>query len=200
MQPSPLTRASLVGRLHDSQDHEAWNEFVAIYEPLILRLVARVGVRDADMHDVGQQVLTAVARDVEQWRTDGRNASFRRWLFQVARNRAVKFLVAERRRLRARGGTSAQLAVQSLADDGVPVTELFDREYRRQLLCWAAAQVRHEFQETTWNAFWRTSIEDRPVAEVAADLGVSPGTVYVARSRIIARLRDKVQRIEEQTV
>ena len=74
-------------RLKNTGNRKAWNEFTAIYEPLILRLLERNGLQEFDAHDVCQQVLAAVAKDIEQWRPDGREQSFRRWLFRIARNR-----------------------------------------------------------------------------------------------------------------
>ncbi len=91
-QQSPKTRLSVVVRLKNAQDHEAWTGFTAIYEPLILRLLQRNGLQEFDARDVCQQVLAAVAKDIEQWQPDGRDGSFRRWLFRIAQNRAIKFL------------------------------------------------------------------------------------------------------------
>ena len=192
-QQSPETRLSLVVRLKNAHDHEAWSEFTAIYEPLILRLLRRNRLQECDARDVCQQVLQAVAKDIEQWRPDGRDGSFRRWLFQIARNRMIKFLVKERRRLRAVGGSDAQMALEQARDDRETVSELFEREFRHQLILWSAEQIRCEFRESTWQAFWRSYIEDQPIADVARQLNLSEGAVYVARSRIIARLRKKVR-------
>jgi RNA polymerase sigma-70 factor (ECF subfamily) len=193
MELSPKTRASLIARLKNAHDHEAWTEFLAIYEPLILRLMRRHGFQECDAHDACQQVLAAVAHDVQRWRPDGAEASFRRWLFRIARNRALKLLVQERRRIGAGGGTSIQAMLENHPGRDESLSEEFAREYRQQLLLWAAEQIRGEFRENTWQAFWRTCIDGRPIPEVAAELSMSVGSVYVARSRIIARLREKVQ-------
>ncbi len=195
----PQTRLSLMVRLADARDHQAWSEFVAIYEPLVLRLLRRSGLQDSDAHDVCQQVFAALAKDIESWRPDGRERSFRRWLFRIARNRVIKFLAKERKRHRAAGGTDAQLALEQARDDATPLPELFEQEYRRQLMRWAAEQVRPEFRPATWQAFWESYIEDRPIAQVAEQLGMSTGSVYVARSRIVARIRQVVRRrLEEE--
>jgi RNA polymerase sigma-70 factor (ECF subfamily) len=193
MELSPKTRHSLIARLPNAQDHAAWAEFLAIYEPLILRLMRRHGLKECDALDACQQVLAAVARDVEQWRPDGAEASFRRWLFRIARNRALKLLVQERKRFGAGGGTTAQAMLERQPSRDESLSEEFERAYRQQLLTWAAEQIRGEYHENTWQAFWRTCIDGRPIPEVAAELRMSVGSVYVARSRIIARLREKVQ-------
>ena len=74
----------------------------------------------------------------------------------------------------------------------------FDHEYRNEVFRWAAERVRYEFRETTWQAFWRTCVLNEPIAEVAEYLGMSPGSVYVARSRVIGRLRQSVEEFEAQ--
>jgi RNA polymerase sigma-70 factor (ECF subfamily) len=141
-QQSPKTRLSLLVRLKNAQDHGAWTEFTAIYEPLILRLLKQNGLQESDARDVCQQVLAAVAKDIEQWRPDGRDRSFRRWLFRIARNRVIKFLVNERRNPRGTGGTDAHLALEQKQDEGESISELFEREYRQQLLMSAAEEIR----------------------------------------------------------
>ena len=198
MPPSPETRPSLVVRLGSVRDEAAWTEFLEIYEPLILRLLRRHGLQDSDARDVCQQVLMAVAGDVEQWKPDGAKGSFRRWLFQIARNRVIKFLVKERREALAKGGTDAQVVLGSLPDAHASLSAEFECEYRQQLLLCAAEQIRGEFRETTWEAFWRTCIDGGSVAEVAEELGTSVGNVYVARSRIMARLRVRVSELQAE--
>jgi len=165
-----------------------------------LRLLRTHGLQDCDARDVCQQVLAAVARDVDQWKPDGKEASFRRWLFRIAKNRVIKFLVKRRTRPVATGGTDAQILLEAQPDSQASLSAEFEREYRQQLLTWAAQQVRVEFRESTWQAFWRTCIDGQAVAKVAADLGMSSGSVYVARSRVIARLREKVSEVQDDAL
>ena len=195
---SPRTRLSLVTRLKNAADHEAWSEFSAIYEPLILRLLERDGLQEPDARDVCQQVLAAVAKDIEQWRPDGRDRSFRRWLFRIARNRVIKFLEGERKGQRGLGGSGAHAAIEQTRDKRESISEVFEREYRQQLLMKAAEAIRAEFRESTWEAFWLSTIEGHAIADVAEQLGVSVGSVYVSRSRIVSRLKSKVRDITDE--
>jgi RNA polymerase sigma-70 factor (ECF subfamily) len=64
MAPVPDTRPSLIVRLQNAQDEAAWSEFLALYEPLILREMRKNGLQECDARDACQQVLTAVACDV----------------------------------------------------------------------------------------------------------------------------------------
>jgi RNA polymerase sigma-70 factor (ECF subfamily) len=197
-QQLPKTRFSLVTRLKNAADHEAWNEFTAIYEPLVLRLLRRDGLQEPDARDVCQQVLAAVANDVDRWEPDGRDRSFRRWLFRIARNRVIKFLDGERKRPTAVGGSGAHAALEQARDKRESLSDVFQREYRQQLLLQAADAIRAEFRGSTWKAFWLSAIEGQSIAAVADQLGMSVGSVYVARSRIVARLKSKVRDITHE--
>ena len=198
----PETRPSLMLRLRDPLDQQAWVQFVSIYEPLILRLMRQRGLQDADARDVTQQVILAVNQAVEGWQPDGREASFRRWLFSIARNLALRFIqrsvVVRGAGRRGAGGTDMLDLLNNLpAPDQRTATE-FDDEYRTEIFHWAAERVRSEFRESTWEAFWRTCVLNEPIAAVADSLGMTAGNVYVARTRVIARLRQKVEECEAQ--
>jgi RNA polymerase sigma factor (sigma-70 family) len=196
MEHSPETRPSLVARLGNARDGAAWSEFLAVYEPLILRLMRKNGLQESDARDICQQVLAAVARDVNDWQPDGQRASFRRWLFQIARNRVIKFLVKRRKEGAAAGGTDAHRALEAHPDPHASASAEFEREHRQQLLLYAAEQIRGEFHVRTWAVFWRTCSEGRSIAEAAAEYEMTSGNVYVARSRVVARLRQRVEELE----
>ena len=89
---TPTTRASLLLRLCDSEDHEAWVEFVKLYEPVIYRSLRRHGLQDADARDVMQELLLAVSRSIDRWEPRKQHGSFRGWLRRVIRNLTVNWL------------------------------------------------------------------------------------------------------------
>ena len=186
MQP-PETRPSLIIKLKDQRNATAWTEFVCAYEPFLLQLVQRQGTPLRHVPDATQQLLIAIARSVEGWQDDGETASFRRWLSRVARNVVIKFMTRERRQPVAEGGSDFLAHLEQLPD--VSADETQGRKYEHELIVWAAEQVRGDFHETSWVAFWETQIEGREVAAVASELGVSPGSIYMSRSRIFARIR-----------
>jgi RNA polymerase sigma-70 factor (ECF subfamily) len=192
----PETRPSLIVRLQEPQNERAWTEFVCAYEPFLTQLVRRQGTPERHVPDVTQQLLFTLARSVDGWRDDGREASFRRWLGRVARNVVLKFLSRERKQVGGLGGTdfleALHQAPDSVADDARR------QEYERELILWAAELVSASFRETSWRAFWATQVEGREVAEVASELGVSAGSIYMSRSRILARIRAKVAEILEE--
>lgn len=186
---SPETRESLILRLPTLSDAAAWQEFVQIYEPLVLRFARRRGLQDADARELVQNVLVAVARAVADWQPDRQRGRFRAWLFRIARNQLIN-LVSRRRPDRGSGRSADWQLLQLLqAPDGDAELLL---EYRRELFRSAAMSVRSDFRETTWEAFWRSSVLQQTVDSVAADLGISVGAVYIARSRVLQRLKEVV--------
>jgi RNA polymerase sigma-70 factor, ECF subfamily len=191
----PETRPSLILRLKGQRNELAWTEFVSVYESFLRRIVGRHGVADRDVPDVTQQILTAIARSVEGWHDDGNPASFRRWLHRVARNAVLKFLARERRQIAGLGGSDFLDVLQQIPEEPGDAQV---REYEHELVVWAAEQVRGEFREASWKAFWETLVAGRPVAEVARELGATPGSIYMSRSRIMSRIRSKIQEIGDE--
>jgi RNA polymerase sigma-70 factor (ECF subfamily) len=196
MNASPSTRYSLLLRIADPQNHAAWQQFVEIYEPLVYRLARRQGLQDADAHNLCQEVFQAVAKSARQWTRDTCPGSFRGWLFRVARNLVVDTFRAQRREVRGTGNSGVQQLLENVPGDAGEQGHSVETEYRRHLLSVAARLVQGEFSESTWLAFWRTAVESREVADVAAELGMSTGAVYIARSRVVARLNRRVKQIE----
>ena len=190
----PETRPSLIARLQGSPNEPGWREFVESYEPFLRTLIERQGVTHSDVQDVTQQVLLGISRSVDQWQSDGNPASFRRWLNRVARNVAIKFLLRERRQVHGQGGTAFLERLEQAPDDAT-AAEL--ESYESELILWAAGQVQEEFRDTSWKAFWATQVQGRPVPEVASELGLTPGSIYMSRSRIMARIRAKVNEVLE---
>ncbi len=195
----PTTRRSLVMRLRNLDDEAAWAEFVEIYEPLIYRLARNKGLQDSDARDLCQDVFRAVAAAIERWDPDPAKGRFRAWLFCIARNLALKSLAAKNGRHCGTGRTTVQALLEAQPDGNAEAHAEFTREFRRRAFHWAAEQVRHEFTESTWRAFWLTGVENRPVAVVAEELGISVGAVYIARSRVLARLRERVEKLSEDS-
>jgi RNA polymerase sigma-70 factor (ECF subfamily) len=196
MHDQPTTRPSLLLRLRDPADDRAWVEFTDLYGPLIRRVARRGGLQDADAADLEQEVFRAVAGAIGRYDPDRSRGSFRGWLLRIARNLLLNLLAAQRRRPTAGGGTDAVALLAAVPDPAAEDSSVFEAEYRRRTFEWASAQVRGEFRPTTWQAFWRTAVDGEETAAVAAELGMSVGAVYIARSRVLARIRSKVEEVE----
>jgi len=196
MSSLPETRASLLWRLPDAGDAAAWEEFVTIYGRAVYRGARRQGLQSADAEDLVQEVFTTVADSIAAWLRRSERGPFRAWLFRIAKNTAINVLT--RSRFRAQGGSDAAKKLAEQPDPAGDVPSQFEQEYRRELFRWAAHRVQNSFTEKTWQAFWLSSVEARPIPEVAEHLEMSLGSVYIARSRVIPRLRAEVRKFENE--
>ncbi len=192
----PETRHSLIVRLRDQRNNLAWTEFVCAYEPFLMRLVQKQGTPERHVADVSQQLLIAIAKSVDGWQADGKDASFRRWLGCVARNVVIKFMTRERKQITGQGGSDFLTLLEDVTDASVSAEQI--KQYEQELILWAAEQVRSEFRENSWHAFWETQVEGRSVADVAAELGVKTGAVYMSRSRVFARIRNRIEEVLDE--
>ena len=191
----PDTRISLILRLPRSADGAAWREFVELYEPLILRFARRRGLQDADAQDLVQRVFTSVAGAVDRWQPDAARGKFRAWLFRIARNHLINQATL-RRRERPVGGSTQIRRLQSEIDERGFDSGDVEIEYRRAVFESAAARVKRLVQPATWSAFWETMVVGRACEAVAEELQMSVGAIYVARSRVVARMRAVAEELE----
>jgi RNA polymerase sigma-70 factor (ECF subfamily) len=188
-----LTRASLLARLGNPQDRAAWQRFVELYGSLVYGFARQRGLQDADAADLTQEVFLAVARSAGRWQYDPRQGSFRGWLYGITRNQLARFL---QRRGAGPVGSGDSNTHRRLEEEPSPEPgpeAAWELEFQQQLLRLAAARIQGSFAPTTWQAFWRTAVEGQNAGDVAAALGLSVGAVYVARSRVLARLAEQVQ-------
>jgi RNA polymerase sigma factor (sigma-70 family) len=199
MHEIPNTRLSLLVRLRDGTDETAWSEFVSIYEPAIYGFARKKGLQDADARDLCQEVLRSVAKAIDRWDPDPCKGPFRAWLFRISRNLLINLVASERRHPRGSGDSDVRKWIESQPAGESPDSVLFDMEYKRHLFQWAAQTIQQEFTESTWNAFWKTAVDDLKPADVARELKISTGAVYIARSRVIARLRERINQVEGRT-
>src|SRR4051812_23633559 len=199
MSDTPATRLSLLVRLHDARDEGAWSQFVEIYAPLVYGFARKQGLQDADAADLTQDVLQAVSGGIRRLDYDPRRGTFRGWLFTVVRNKLCNFLAAQKRPGRGTGGSETQHRLSELPAREDEQTAWWDQEYERRVFSWAGEQVRGHFQESTWQAFWQTAVEGKAGPAVARALGMSVAAVYLARGRVMARLKAVVRETLDET-
>src|SRR5437764_11313634 len=156
MSEPPTTRPSLLVRLRDAQDEWAWSQFVEIYAPLVYGFARKHGLQDADAADITQDVLRTVSVAAKKLDYDPERGSFRGWLFTVLRHRLHDFWAVQGRQCPGSGDTDANRRLQELPAPEEDPEALWEQEYERQLFTWAAGQVRKNFQDSTWQAFWQT--------------------------------------------
>jgi RNA polymerase sigma-70 factor (ECF subfamily) len=189
VQTGQTTSLSLLQRAR-ANDQKAWSRLVALYEPLVRLWCSRIGLSAEDVEDIVQEVFASTAAHLCDFRRDRPGDTFRGWLRVIARNAALMHL-RRASGARAEGGSDAWQRLQDVADPlagGAEEEEAEeDRLYRR-----AVEQVRGEFEEQTWRAFWLTVIEGRSPAALAAELGVTTAAVRQAKSRVLRRLKQEM--------
>lgn len=192
----PETRESLLIRLADADDALAWDEFVAIYRPMIIRLGLKMGLQASDAEDMTQRVLMAVARSVGDWKKDTARDGFRAWLRAVTRNAIIN--THERTpKSTALGGSDFMKLCHSVPSPNAQLDLWIEDEHERSVLRLASSRVQSKVSATTWRAFEMTAMLDHPIQDVVDALGLSVGKIYGARGRVLRMLQQEVQRLLE---
>ena len=179
------TPVSLLERLRRPHEQAAWERFARLYTPLLCHWAEGLGVRGAEVDDLVQDVFVVLVQKLPEFRYDP-TRSFRAWLWTILANK----LHDRRRRhtvLDTAGGAAADAAA------GPDTAETIDEaEYRHYVMRRALELMQAEFQPATWKAFWECAVNGRPAAAVAAELGISENAVYLAKGRVLRRLREEL--------
>lgn len=188
--PERATSLSLLQRVRGN-DRAAWQRLVQLYTPLVYYWCNRWGCGAENRDDVVQEVFLAVATSLPRFHRDRPGDSFRGWLRGITRNTLLAYLRRIQRQPSADGGTNHYLQMQAISDhtatdDDDPPAEL-GALHRRAL-----DLVRSEFEDRSWQMFWRTVVEGRSPVDVAAEMRVSPAAVRMAKSRVLRRLKDEL--------
>jgi RNA polymerase sigma-70 factor (ECF subfamily) len=196
-QSSSATSRSLLARVQ-ADEPVAWERLVNLYAPLVLYWCRRSGLQDPDVADIFQEVFQAVLRHVGSFRKERKGDTFRGWLQRITQNKLRDHFRRLGREPRGVGGSSAQELLTQLPMPERAAADLAPEDDReRGLFARALDLIRMDFEENTWAAFWRTAVEGRAAKDVAADLGMSPGAVRVAKSRVLHRLREELGDVSE---
>lgn len=192
---SETTRYSLITRIRDPDDSESWGEFVKLYGPFIYAIARERGLQDADACDLVQDVMQAISRSITGFEPDPSMGRFRGWVGTITRRKLARFFERSGKQLGGAGGTKNVLALSN-----APIkkaNDAWEQEHQCYLFHLAAERVRNEFAHTTWRAFWLTAVEGVPAKQAADDCGITVGAVYIAKSRVVNRLRERVAQMME---
>ena len=193
---APETRSSLLLRIRNRDDREGWGEFAEIYRPVICRMARYKGMQQADAEDLSQQVLFAISKAIDRWTPNDDRAKFRTWLRRIALN-AILNAISRGVPDRASGDDEEREFLERRPARSGPDSDLLKTEYRREVFSTAARAIRCEFSEETWQSFWLTAVDGRDVDAVAAELDRTRGSIYASRSRVMKRLKQKVEEYDE---
>jgi RNA polymerase sigma-70 factor, ECF subfamily len=181
------TSVSLLERLRDPVQRDAWTRFVDLYTPLLLHWACRSGLQEADATDLVQDILTTLLQKLPTFEY-AQGGSFRRWLKALTLNKW-----RDRCRRRAVRPAEVSLAGSAEPSDADPAALFEETEYNQRLVARALQVMQTEFRPTTWKACWEHAVSGRSAADVAAELGLTEGAVYVAKSRVLRRLREELR-------
>lgn len=199
MTESPLTRASLVLRLRDRDDHDAWADFVVDYGPMLYRFVRSRGLQDADAADLVQDVMRSVGTAIGRLDYAKEKGGFRAWLFTITRNKLSTHF-EKRKRIGPTANDTVQIDLLNNQSSGSnELDQRWELEHQRQLAADAMEKLKSTIDPNTWSAFELTAVEGLSAEDAGKQIGMSKGAVYVARSRVTAKLRSEIQaRLDEE--
>jgi RNA polymerase sigma factor (sigma-70 family) len=198
------THPSLLVRVRDPGNDEAWRTFVDIYAPLVYRFVRRRGLQDADAADLSQEVMGEVARSIRAFEYRPDRGRFRDWFFLITRRRLARFFGRRSRR------SEEHYQTEELEEAVIPAPDAdwagaldnppdpdWAEAFNNRILDAALVRIRPQFEDLTWLAFERVWLENRTAAETADELSMRIHSVYVAKSRVLKRLAEEVRDIVE---
>jgi len=193
-EPSSIS-STLLERLK-ADDPEAWTRLVTLYGPVVYRWCRQAGVAEDDAPDLVQEVFAGVAQYVRSFRRDRPGDSFGAWLRAITRHRVSDHFRGRQGQLAAQGGSSVYEQFLNLAES----EESSSPAAKVEKECWFSHRVlelvRAEFENRTWDAFWRIVVEGQSAAEVANAMGLGLPAVYQAKSRVLRRLRRELEGLE----
>ena len=188
------TSISLLQAFQDDSSESRWEQLHAIYRPLLMRWIRKYDVQAADAEDLCQDVLAVVANEIVGFRHSGQTGAFRAWLRQILVYRLQDFW-RKKRRAKDVGFAVAEQSLQQLAEPTSEASRIWDKEHDEWVLKRLFERAQRDFTETTWAAFQRVTVMAQPPRQVAEDLGISVNAVFVAKSRVLSRLRQDAKGI-----
>ncbi len=187
------TSQSLLSRLR-KDDAQAWDRLVRLYSPLVYYWCRQQRLSDQEIPDVVQEVFRSVATNIERFRKDRPRDTFRGWLRTITRSKVVDFYRRQNRQPQAAGGSVAHLQFSQVPDvePQDDEDEAAEQQVHHRLFLQALELIQEDFQERTWQAFWRVVVDGQSPKDVAEELSMQPGGVRVAKSRVLQRLRQEL--------
>ena len=162
---------------------------MSLYRPLLTSWLRRYDVQASDSDDLMQEVLMAVAKDLPTFDHNGRTGAFRAWLRSIMVNRLRNFWRSRGRQAQAQGGSDVQLRLAQLDDPSSEMSQLWNQQHDLHVAQQLLQQVEPDFTAQTWAAFTRVAIDGQRADAVAVELGISTNAVFIAKSRVLTRLR-----------
>jgi RNA polymerase sigma factor (sigma-70 family) len=187
------TSVSLLERLRSEPDSDTWKRLVELYTPLLHGWLRQSGVQPCDADDLVQDVLAVVVRELPHFEHNRRAGAFRRWLRTILIHRLRDFWRARQGRPVASGDSELARLLEQLEDPDSGLSRLWDEQHDRHVLRRLLELIEPAVAPSTWEAFRRVTLEGRDEETVAAELGLSVNAVFIAKSRVLGRLRREAE-------
>ena len=185
MQTTSLT---LLERVRQPSDQTAWDRFVSLYSPLLFAFARRAGMNESDAADVVQDVFLVLMAELPGFEYDAARKNFRGWLKTITVNKCRE---RQRRRQPAISPGGDEIGLSAVVDDAT-VEAFWDGEYRQHLVAQALRLMQSDFESQTWQAAWLALTTDRTAADIGQELGLAEASVWVAKSRVLRKLRQEM--------
>jgi RNA polymerase sigma-70 factor (ECF subfamily) len=189
------TSPSLLEQLRTGPREEAWRKLVDLYAPMLHGWIKRYSIQSSDVDDLVQEVLTTLVRELPQFQCDSEHDSFRSWIRVILAHRLQAVFRSRESQPQLAGGSDQAMLLDQLADPNSDLSRVWNEEHDRHVAHTLLNAIRADFEPNTWAAFQRTTMESAKAADVAAELGLSVNAVFIAKSRVLRRLRWEIQRI-----
>ncbi len=183
------TSVSLLDRAKKVDDRDAWNRIVELYSPLLLKWCRLTGVPHAEVHDIVQEIFVVLLREIPDFEYDSQKGSFRNWLKTIATNKCREYF----RRRAAKENRERAVAVNQETEFDDSIEKFWEQEYEALLWRSAIQIMKTEFEESTWQACWEFIVSGRSAKEIGQELNMSEGAVYVAKSRVLKKIREQLK-------
>ena len=193
------TSISLLNRLQQSDDSKNWNRLVELYAPLLQLWVRKYQVQESDADDLVQEVLMTVSKELQSFDHSGQTGAFRSWLRTILTHRLRNFWRSQGRRPQPPGDSEIDRQLEQLEDPASEMSEIWNRQHDRHVVRQLLAAAESSFEPSTWRAFCRVALEGARPNLVATELGMSVNAVFIAKFRVLKRLREEAEGLVESS-
>lgn len=180
------TRSSLLRRVRDPRDEESWQEFFALYHPILVSYLRKEGLNDHDAADVVQTVFQSLLKKMPAFELNRDRGRFRTWLWRVMYNAVVDWRRRKGRQEKAEGQAYSSSASRPVPDE----PDEWRNDLRKRVISFALERVKAKTQQKTWNCFQLHILDGQTSADVADALGITVNSVNVNCSRVLGRVRE----------
>lgn len=191
-----LTSITLLEGLKNGQDVEAWQRFINRYEPMVLALAIKMGLRDSDAHDACQETMMAFVQTYRQGRYDRSKGRLRTWLFGIAYRKIIDLQRRSPREKVVSDQTDATAFLNTIPSQDESQA-IWEKEWQRAVIDACVQEVSQSVNTTTLSAFKLTVLQQWPVERTAKHLGITENAVYIAKTRVMTRMREIQKKMEE---